>query len=139
MSRILKVSDSLLMYSIDHGDLLPEPPVPTESFAQYPDSQNYTSRPRLPNPWPKHKNREVTQQERVLGSKYVANMPTTDYLGNPLYFDISKDRKHFIVMSLGSDGLPDSEFLYWYPPSETWRDIACYDLVFLSSPQGTVH
>jgi hypothetical protein len=66
-------------------------------------------------------------------------MPTKDHWDNPLYFDISKDRKHFIIMSLGSDGLPDENLVYWFPASETFRDIACFDLVFLSSPQGTVH
>jgi hypothetical protein len=51
MGKIQQVCNAMVMYADDHGDLLPEPSVLEQSFTPYPNSQNYTSLPRLPSPW----------------------------------------------------------------------------------------
>jgi hypothetical protein len=150
-SRVKTVGDALQAYGNDHG-LLPPPPITSKPWAGYPEViwKGYTVLPLPSKPWPIHHLREVENLKGLLAPQisklhsdinfnYPAELPTTDYWGNPLYYDITADRKSFIVISIGSDRAADSVLVYHFRPNETWRDIAYTDLVFLSTPEGIVH
>jgi hypothetical protein len=148
-SRVKIVGDVLEAYANDHG-LLPPPPVAYKPWAGYPATiwTGYTVLPLPSKPWPIHPLRKVENLKELLAPQisklysdigYPAELPTTDYWGNPLYYDITANRKSFIVISLGTDKASDSNLIYHFPCNENWRDIAYTDLVFLSTPEGIVH
>lgn len=134
--RIRKISNALEVYREENGTY-PESPLPEESLSPFEQSYLHETLPaRPPFPWPVHPKRRVSELQDVLVPKYVSELPNEDWWGNPLYFDITKDRKHYLIMSLGSDGKPDPDFTSSWDISDTHYDIVLYDAFFVSLPKG---
>jgi hypothetical protein len=139
MADILAVSTAIQAFGSDHG-VFPEPPIPSQTLVPYDDSHfNSWFFPRMPPPWPLHPKRKLELLRKFLQPKYIKGLPTQDYWGNPLYFDISNDRRHFVIVSLGADGIPDTNIRLVWDPVEVDTDIIYYDFTFISAPDEVTH
>ena len=66
-------------------------------------------------------------------------MPTKDAWGGPILAAVSRDRRVYTLVSLGSDGKKDASVMYAYPPAEPWHDLIFLDGSFISAPDGVTH
>jgi hypothetical protein len=132
MMRIRKVAEALSRYRAAHNGLLPSPPVasgtwngPTRDAIAY--HRDYQIPPLPRAPWPVAEARRVANLPTDVFSGGLQALPTTDAWGHPLYFDISVDRRSFVVVSLGADARPDTERIHYWPAQEEWHDIFSVD------------
>jgi len=139
MVRLRQVGLALFQYSEQYGQL-PQPPVPNHPLPVYKAwsdlSGNFIRYPRPSYPWPVDPRREVSKLKLLLIPWFTKELPTVDYWQHPFFWDVSADRKHFIVISLGSDGEADTDLVSYFSAKDSWHDIAFYDLFFLSFAEG---
>ena len=141
MANIRQVDNAVWQYADQNGEL-PPPPVanhPLPIYKAWSDlSGNFIRYPRPPYPWPIDPRREVSKLKPLLVPWFTKELPTVDYWGHPLYYDVSADRKHLVVISLGSDGDADQDLVSYFPVKEPWHDVACFDMCLLSFAYGYV-
>jgi len=66
-------------------------------------------------------------------------VPFLDGWGHPIFASASADRKHYSIVSLGSDGQRDVSCAYVWPLRESWRDLILIDGSFVSAPESWTH
>lgn len=133
------VAIALEKYSRDHSDQYPIPPIRGQPLVFSHDFWRHLhANQQLGEFIVLRPARRVIRLRPLLEGKYIDTLPTEDFWGGPLYYDISADRLHYILISLGSDWKVDAEWKLVFSAEETFHDIVMYDGSLVSFAEGMV-
>jgi len=135
MREMTTLRVALEAFAQEHAGLYPSPPpnaparIPsytetTEAFPKCPDLEPLTTE------W---------LQPAIHEYYSFGPGPLLDAWGTPLICSVSRDRKRYMLVSLGSDRARDQTCAYVWPSREAWHDLIVVDETFVSAPDEFEH